>query len=61
VKPPDVLKPYEAADRLKRAYVQVLFCMGICILRKRRPVLSPPKRYHLHHSLSEWQLTGRGY
>jgi hypothetical protein len=48
VKPPDVLKPYEAADRLKRAYVQVLYCVGICILRKRRPVLSAPKRCHIY-------------
>lgn len=37
VKPPDVLKPYEAADRLKRAYVQVLFLLCAYVAHKASP------------------------
>ena len=45
VKPPDVLKPYEAADRLKRAYVQVLFLLCAYVLTKHHPVPRAQKQY----------------
>ena len=59
MKPPEVLKPYEAADRLKRAYVQVLFLCGHMYPKKVSPCAFAAKALsYLHHSLSEWQLTG---